>query len=141
MVKSLRLWLLTSLAVGTLMTTSVGPASAAPEKINRDQVLSISDKRTAEWTPIGGFQVQLRYGTYDGSQYGWAKLDNFPADRQGAIWLETSSDGGASWVTRSIYSTTVSVFTEGVQTRSDSSFVMRACYRGPETNKWCTDKW
>lgn len=97
--------------------------------------------KTAEWTPIGGFQVQLRYGTYDGSQYGWAKLDNFPADRQGAIWLESSSDGGANWATRSIYSTTVSVFTDGIQTRSDSSFVMRACYRGPETNKWCTDKW
>ncbi|MCZ4510040.1 hypothetical protein O3Q52_17930 [Streptomyces sp. ActVer] len=141
MLKSLRLFLLTLLAVGTLMGTSVGSASAAEEKISRDQVLAIPDKATAEWTPIGGFQVQLRYGTYNGTQYAWAKLDNYPSDRQGDIWLESSSDSGANWVTRSIYSTTVSNFTEGIATRSSSSFVMRACYRGPETNKWCTDKW
>lgn len=141
MLKSLRLFLLTLLAVGTLMATFVGSASAAPETISRDQVLAIPDKATAEWTPIGVFQVQLRYGTYNGTQYAWAKLDNYPTDRQGGIWLESSSDSGANWVTRSIYSTTVSTFTEGVQTRSSSSFVMRACYRGPETNKWCTDKW
>jgi hypothetical protein len=69
--------------------------------------VAIPDKATAEWTPIGGFQVQLRYGTYNGTQYAWAKLDNYPTDRQGGIWLESSSDSGANWVTRSIYSTTV----------------------------------
>ncbi|WP_282700063.1 hypothetical protein [Streptomyces sp. CC219B] len=141
MLKSLRPFLLTSLAVGALMGASAGQASAAEDRISRDQVLAIPNKATAEWTPIGGFQVQLRYGTYNGTQYAWAKLDNYPSDRQGSIWLESSSNSGETWATRTIYSTTVSNFTDGIITRSSSSFVMRACYRGPETNKWCTDKW
>src|SRR5690606_40468159 len=68
--------LATAAAFAGLVGAAATPAAAVWPWITGDQILSITNPKTAlsVSTPVG--TVQVRYGTYGGKQYGWGRVVN-----------------------------------------------------------------
>ncbi|MEU5858925.1 hypothetical protein ABZ799_26710 [Nocardiopsis dassonvillei] len=117
-------------ATGVVMAGSVAtaaPASAALTWIDDDQVLSISNSRTAVSKDTSVGTVQVRFGTYQGRQYGWGRVLNgrtgyvlfFEVDTNGDRVMDEGAtayipDGNPRW-------------TWGAPTSSSSARAFRAC--------------
>ncbi len=124
----------------TMTTAAVVPAVAiGPPEIDFDKVLSIAVKHTKWSQPVPGGNIELRYGNYEGTQYGWARIDGagFP---HGIVTLERSWDAGVTWYESGRVSTTARNFTYGYRTSPDWRHLMKACWEtgGQET---CTSTW
>ncbi|WP_152529300.1 hypothetical protein [Nocardiopsis chromatogenes] len=120
----------TAAATAFLMGAGVAtasPATAAPTWINEGQVASIGNPQTARSvnTPLG--TVQIRYGHYQGRQYGWGRVVNSSNGRK--LRFEVDTDGDRVPNDRSIHYITGPGYgwTEGHVTFSSSLVAFRAC--------------
>lgn len=95
--------------------------------INQDKVLSISNARTALSVDTPRGTVQIRYGTYNGVQYGWGRALNAPAGYTLVFEADTNGDrimdeGATAYLTGSS-----AVWTWGASTSASSARAFRAC--------------
>ncbi|WP_166027479.1 hypothetical protein [Streptomyces chilikensis] len=109
-------------AAATTMLASV-PATAASEWWSNPN--SCTNTATATQKTILGRQVQVRYGTCNGAQYGWGRILNYGSSDY--IRFEVSL-GGYVWDYANIQSASSRNYTQGYRTSSSSAVAFRACY-------------
>ncbi len=112
-----------------LSAVTASPASADPW-INHSQVLDISNPRTASSVNTSLGTVQIRYGTYQGRQYGWGRAMNVPPP-SGGLYLrfEVDTDGNRIPDDSAHFNLGTDGFnwTAGYPTSSSSARAFRAC--------------
>lgn len=120
----------TAAATAFLMGAGVAtasPATAAPTWIDESQVASIGNPKTARSvnTPLG--TAQVRYGTYQGRQYGWGRVVN--SNNGHAVLFEIDTNGDRIPDVSSVhYIKGASIgWTYGYRTSSSSARAFRAC--------------
>lgn len=119
--------LATAAAFAGLVGAAATPASAASNWIDPDQVLSITNPKTAlsKDTPAG--TVQVRYGTYGGGQYGWGRAVS-PTPGYNLIFeVDTNGNRVADRSARVKKLSGKTVWTHGYPTSSSSKVAFRAC--------------
>ncbi|GHD36381.1 hypothetical protein [Nocardiopsis kunsanensis] len=107
--------------------TVASPAVAAVDWINHDQVWSVSNPRTALSVDTPRGTVQVRYGTHQGKQYGWARALNAPSDYVLAFEVDTNGDRRSDEGAREYLTGNNAAWTWGAAASSHSARAFRAC--------------
>lgn len=136
-------------AAAAALLAGVGVAAASPAAadsfLHPDKVWSISDPKTARSVDTHLGTVQVRYGTYQGRQYGWGRIMN--GNGGDRLLFEIDTDGDRVPDTSSLLNITgPSVgWTYGYPTSSSSDRAFRACIldtaRSCAFNLQSTDWW
>jgi hypothetical protein len=109
-------------AAATTMLAAV-PATAASDWWSDPN--SCTNVATGTEKTVSGRQVQIRYGTCGGSQYGWGRILNYSSSDY--IRFEVSLGGGI-WDYADIKAASSRNYTRGYRTSSSSAVAFRACY-------------
>lgn len=121
----------TAVVMAGSVATAVPASAAYLTWINDDQVLSISNSRTAVSKDTSVGTVQVRFGTYQGRQYGWGRVLNGRSNYVLFFEVDTNGDrvmdeGDTAYITGGN-----PIWTWGAPTSSSSARAFRACLLSP----------